>query len=162
MKFLQRSHYCTKCNKKMFFLRFTSKKFVESKLKCSVCNTEVISYWEEINKKFIIPIIIGMAFFTSAFIYSLWRYIVNEILTRDIIMIVLILVLATTFAIYGLKYRNKNEAPNKSDYSLENLNVFRKQSFFVLIWLLIGLALSIVVEIIVWFIWEGISVLMTK
>ncbi len=162
MTFLQRSHFCSKCNRKMFFLRFTSKKFVESKLKCSVCRTEVVSYWEEINQKFIIPIIIGMAFFTSAFIYSLWRYTVNEVLTRDIIMIVLTLVLATTFAIYGLKYRNKKEAPHKSDYTLENMKGFRKQSLLVFIWLLVGLALSVVIDIIVWFIWEGISILVTK
>ena len=103
-----------------------------------------------------------MAFFTSAFIYSLWRYTVNEVNTRDIIMIVLTLVLATTFAIFGLKYRNKNEAPNKSDYSLENLKVFRKQSFFVLIWLLIGLVLSFAIDAILWFIWKGISILVTK
>ncbi|MFW9852327.1 MAG: hypothetical protein ACFFDS_05265 [Candidatus Thorarchaeota archaeon] len=159
MKFLQRSHYCRNCKKKMFFLRFTSKKYVESKLKCSICNTEVISYWEEINQKFIIPIIIGMAFFTSAFIYSLWRYSVNEVLTRDIIIMILTLVLATTFAIYGLKYRNRSGVPNKSDYDLKKLSRFRKQSFLVLIWLLIGLALSVIINIIVWFIWEWISIL---
>jgi hypothetical protein len=146
----------------MFFLRFTSKEFTESRLKCPICNTEVISYWEEIDQKFIIPIIIGMAFFTSAFIYSLWRYSVSEISTRDIIIIVLTLVLATTFAIYGMKHRNKIKPPKNSDFTLEILKGFRKQSFFVLIWLLLGLVLSVVIDIIVWFIWEGISIIVTK
>lgn len=162
MKFLQRSHYCTKCNKKIFFLRFTTKKFVETKLKCKICNTEVISFWEEINQRYILPLIIGISFFTTAFSFSLWRYSVNEVLPRDILIIVLNIVLASSFAIYGLKYRNKNEIPDKSDYFIKQLKGFRKQSLFVILWTIIGILLSIIIDVIIWFIWGGISILVNN
>jgi len=159
MKFLLRSHYCNNCKKRIFFLRFTSKKFVETELKCNICNKKVISFWEEVNKKFILPLIIGIAFFATAFSFSLWRYSENEVLPRDILIIVLSIVLASSFAIYGLKYRNKNEFPDKSDHSIRQLEEFRKQSFFVVLWTFIGILLSIIFDIIIWFIWEGISIL---
>ena len=55
MKFVHRTNYCNKCNKKAFYPQLVNKKTVEQNKKCPRCGTDVVSFWEELNNKYILP-----------------------------------------------------------------------------------------------------------
>ena len=131
MRFLHRSHFCEKCEKRVFFLRFTTKKFVDEELKCPLCKDRVQSFWEDLKLRFIIPVIVGVSFLAAAVIYDIWRFSRNAHEPVDIFISIMNVVIASILAIYGNKYRPR-KVPTETKNQVNNgLQIFRKQSLYV-------------------------------
>ena len=157
MKFVHRTHYCNQCNKKAFFLQFTTKKTVEQDYNCPRCSNKVISFWEELNKRFVFSYFIGVPFFAMSAIYGFWTSTLNQIRSVDIFVIIFNVFLSGVFTVYGFRYSKLKDIPQVSDKSTDNLKVFRKQIAFSFIFTLCGLLIAVVVDILSVLIWLGIA-----
>ncbi len=157
MRFLHRSHFCNNCEKRVFFLRFTTKKFIDEELNCPVCKGSVQSFWEILKFLYIIPLIAGVSFLASVAIYDIWRFSRNAHEPVDILISILGVVIASVLAIYGNKYKPKKIPPTTDDQLDDGLKVFRKQSFYVVIISLLSFGVAFLFDLILFFIWRGIE-----
>ena len=157
MRFLHRSHFCSKCEKRVFFLRFTTKKFIKEELKCPICKGGVHSFWEDLKYRYIIPEIVGVSFLTAAVIYDIWRFSRNAHEPVDIFISILNVVIASVLAIYGNKYRPRKKPSITNDQIENGLKLFRKQSLYVVIISILSLGVAFLFDLIVFFLWKGIE-----
>ncbi|MBY9000953.1 MAG: hypothetical protein KGD64_08575 [Candidatus Heimdallarchaeota archaeon] len=127
-------------------MRFITKKTVQSQLQCPLCGSDVVSFWDEQNKKHVIPLTIGFSFFISAIIYNLWRFFVRDILTRDYIVTAVYIVLTVILAVYAVRFRKKTERQEVADLTTDEILAYRIQYFYVLIMILIVQVISIVID----------------
>ena len=146
MRFLQRKQYCSTCEEHVSFLQLTNKNSVQKQLQCPLCENKVVSYWEEQNKKHVIPLTIGFSFFISAVIFNLWRFFAREIETRDYILSAVYILLTAILAVYATRYRKKSEPVETSDLTINELPTYRKQYIYILGLILIVQLLTAVVD----------------
>ncbi len=157
MKFVHRTHYCVKCKKAAFFPQFATKKTVEQDYICPRCGEDVVSFWEEINNRFIIPYFIGVPFFAMAAIYGFWTSTFIQIRSVDIFVILFNIIMASIFTVYGIRYRKLKNIPESSDKSLETLKHFRHQILYSLLFTFIGFLIATAIDVILVLIWLGID-----
>ena len=157
MRFLHRSHFCKKCDKRVFFLRFTTKKFINEELKCPICKGRVQSFWEELKYQYIIPVIVGVSILASVVIYDLWRFSRNAHEPVDIFISIFSVVIASILAIFGNKYRPRKNPPTTEGQIEDGLRLFRKQSLYVTIISLLSFGVAFLLDLIIFFIWRGIE-----
>lgn len=157
MKFILRTHFCNKCNKKAFYLQIATPKSVEQKNNCPRCGSEVISFWEELNSKYIYPFFIGVPFFSMAAIYGFYTSIYTQIRPVDIFTMIFNIFMSAIFTVYGIRYSKLEKIPKRSDNSLEKLKHFRNQTWFAFLFTLCGLVIATITDIIIVFIWFGIE-----
>ncbi|MCG3216639.1 MAG: hypothetical protein KAS63_07935 [Candidatus Heimdallarchaeota archaeon] len=157
MRFLHRSHYCENCSKRVFFTRFTTRKFIEEKFVCPECRNDVISYWENLRLRFIIPIIIGISFLSATVIYGIWRISRGESGGVDILISVINVILTGVIAVYGNKYRLKKKPLSFNDHKENGLKLFRRQSLYVVIFTAIGHIIALSLDAVIFYIWKGIE-----
>ncbi len=135
MKFLQRKQYCTTCEKHVSFLQFTNKESVQKQLQCSLCNNDVVSYWEEQRKMHVYPLIIGFSFFISAVVFNIWIFFlqnVREIETKDYILTAIYFGLTVILAVLATSFRKKSEPQETADLTINELSTYKKQYFYVI------------------------------
>ena len=157
MEFVQRTHYCNQCNKKAFFPQLATKKTVEQDYNCPRCGKEVISFWEELNKRFVIPYFIGVPFLSMSAIYGFWTSTLYQIRSVDIFIIVLNIIIAGIFTVYGVRYSKLKNIPKSSDKSVETLKQFRKQTIFSFLFTFSGFLFATTIDILLVLIWLGID-----
>ncbi len=158
MEFLNRNHYCKKCDKRVSYFRFTTKKFVQEDLHCPICQEKVVSYWEKLRYKYIIPYFFGFPFYVMSTIYILWKLAYNSPLEAVDKFITIFNVFICAFIIIVSTLNNKKATPPEiSDKSLEKLKVFKQQVIWVIILTLLGLLTAALTNYIEWLIWKGIA-----
>ncbi len=157
MKFVHRTNYCNKCTKKAFYPQLVNKKTIEQNKKCPRCGTNVVSFWEELNNKYILPYFVGMPFFAMSAIYGFWTSTLNQIRPVDIFVIIFNIIMTAVFTVYGLRYRKLEVIPQTNDNSLEMLKSFRKQTLYAFLYTLCGFAIAIILDILIVLIWLGIA-----
>ena len=157
MRFLHRSHFCNKCEKRVFFLRLTTKTFIDEELKCPICKGSVHSFWEDLKFRYIIPLIVGVSFLAAAVIYDLWRYSRNSHEPVDILINILNVVIASVLAIYGNKYRPRKKPSSTNDQIENGLKIFRRQSLYVTFFSFLGFGVAFLFDLVIFFIWRGIE-----
>jgi hypothetical protein len=157
MKFVQRTHYCKQCAKKASFFQFATKKTVGKDYDCPRCGKDVVSFWEELNNRFVLTYFIGVPFFAMSAIYGFWTSRFNQIRSVDIFVILFNVIMASFFTVYGIRYSKLKNIPNSSDKSLETLKLFRKQTLFSFLFTLAGFLIATVLDILLVLIWLGIE-----
>lgn len=158
MRFLHRSHFCEKCEKRVFFLRFTTKRFIDEELMCPLCSGRAKSFWEDLKLRFIVPVIVGVSFLAAAVIYDIWRFSRNAHESVDIFISILNVVIASVLAIYGNKYRPRKIPSTTEDQLHNGLQIFRKQSLYVVIITLLSLGVAFLLNLIIFLIWTRIEI----
>lgn len=157
MNFFQRAHYCPKCEKKVFFLKFINKESIERDYECTRCQSKVISYWESLDKKYIISYLIGTPFFAGSVIYGFWTSINSSVSPVDIFIMIINILIAAIIVVNGMRHKQKPAIPKKSVKSLYELKDYRKQNLWTLLFVFLGLIAVILGDVIIFFIWTGIE-----
>ena len=157
MRFLHRSHFCTKCEKRVYFLRFTTRKFIDEEHKCPLCKSGLQSFWEDLKFRYIIPVIVGVSFLAGAVIYDIFRFSRNAHEGVDIFISILNVVIASVLAIYGNKYRPRKIPPSTENQIDNGLQNFRKQSLYVVLITLLSFGVVFLFDFIIFLIWKGIE-----
>ncbi|MCE7742969.1 MAG: hypothetical protein GOP50_10985 [Candidatus Heimdallarchaeota archaeon] len=157
MKFVQRVHYCPKCEKNIYFWQRTNTKSLEKDYTCSRCQNEAISFWEILSNKYIIPYLIGTPFFAASAVYGLWTSTIGSIRPVDIFIMIFNIIIAAVIVVNGMRYKQKPSIPQASIKSSKELKDFRKQNIWVILFGVLGFIAALVVDIITYYIWIGIA-----
>ncbi|MHA1115660.1 MAG: hypothetical protein ACTSRR_06815 [Candidatus Heimdallarchaeaceae archaeon] len=158
MIFLERKHYCTSCKKEVFLFKlFTRKKDIVEKHDCPVCSNELVSYWYEYPRFYIIPMIASSAFFMFAVIYSLLRFSQGIKESVDIFIAISNTIFGGLVELYASTNRKKVTPPEKEDNSIGKLSIFRKQFIDVLFIIFVSFAMISALNGLIWIIWKNIQ-----
>ena len=157
MIFLERKHYCTNCKKEIFLFKLsTREKDILEIHTCLTCSSELISYWYEYPRLYIIPMIASGAFFMFAVIYSLLRFYQGIKESVDIFIAISNIIFGGLVEIYGSTNRKKVFPPEKEDNSLGKLLIFRKQFVDVLFITVVSFAIVTALNSLIWILWTYI------
>ena len=157
MKFVQRVHYCPKCEKNVYFLKRTNKENIKEDHSCLRCQTEVISFWEILSNKFILPYLIGTPFFAASVVYAFWTSTVGSIRPVDIFILIINVVIASIIVVSGMRYKRKPTIPPSSIKTVDEIRIMKYQNLWSVLFVFIGCILALIVDVALYFIWIGIE-----
>jgi len=161
MKFVQRMHYCSKCEKNAYYLNKISAQNLEKDFKCPRCGNSVISFWDKMNNRYVLSYIIGTPFFGASAIYGLWTSLVGSVRGVDIFIMIINVLIAAVIVVSGLRYKQKATIPDSSIKTLSELRAFKVQNFWILLFTFTGYLSALAIDVILYFCWIGIEALVT-
>jgi len=124
---------------------------------CSRCQNDVVSFWEILNKKYIISYLIGSPFIAASAVYGLWTSIIGPIRPVDIFIMIFNIIIAAVIVVNGMRYKQKPSIPQESIKTSDELKDVKMQNWWIILFVTTGFIAALIVDIVTYYIWIGIA-----
>ncbi len=157
MKFVQRVHYCPKCEKNTYFWERINLKSINKDYLCPRCDSNIISFWDNLKKKYIIPYLIGTPFFAASAVYGFWTSFNGSIRPVDIFIMIINILIAAVIVVNGMRFKQKPIIPQSSNKSVEEIREYKLQDLWSTLFVFVGFVAAFATDIIIYYNWKGIE-----